>query len=75
MKALDVEINDFAKLRSKPLTNEMGILGINYEQGILWDRAKIKAMETDSPDDYIIIDFTEEEQVIIEEFGRLEIEK
>ena len=34
----------------------MGICGIqNYEEGVLWERVKIKAMEKDARDDCIIV--------------------
>ena len=33
----------------------MGICGVDYEGGILWKRAKEKAMAEDAPDDHIIV--------------------
>ena len=56
MTKLDKEINEAVRVRSKPLDDETGIFGeSNYRKGILWIRAKIRAMEKDAPDDEIIV--------------------
>ena len=56
MNNLDDKVNLQVKVRSKVLENPMGICGIqNYEEGVLWERVKIKAMEKDARDDCIIV--------------------
>ena len=55
MEDLDVEINQLIMLRSKELKNETGICGVKFKQGILWNRAKVKAMMEGASDDYIIV--------------------
>ena len=56
MTQLNIEINDAVRGRSKPLDNETGICGeANSSKGILWIRAKVRAMEKDAPDDEIIV--------------------
>ena len=56
MKDLDDNVNLQVKVRSKVLEDQMGICGIqNYQEGALWERVKIKAMEKDAPDDCIIV--------------------
>ena len=53
MDELEKTLNQQVKIRSKVLDNNMGICGIDYEGGIPWDRAKVKAMEQNSTNDYI----------------------
>ena len=56
MVDLDEKVNLQVKVRSKVLDDQMGICGIqNYQEGVLWERVKIKAMEKDAPDDCIIV--------------------
>ena len=56
MTKLDKEINEAVRVRSKPLDDETGIFGeSNYRKGILWIRAKIRAMVEGASDDYIIV--------------------
>ena len=55
MEELDKLVNEQVKGRTKILEDSMGICGVDYEGGILWKRAKEKAMAEDAPDDHIIV--------------------
>ena len=61
MDIIDQQVSDNIFIRTKKLTDPMGIIypiaSMIYEQGVSWTRAKVKAMEEGAPDDYIVVSY------------------
>ena len=55
MEDLDKLINGKIKCRTKELKNPMGICGLDYENGLPWDRSKVIAMQNEHDDDCVVV--------------------